>query len=145
MSHIAIYQTKIEVAPLAGEAARANDASWRLLREAVELTANELGGRLAPYIIDYYGAATDCEFGLVTPEFRRGVGVKVMPDTGEVRFIYDDYGGFKLPALKICERIQQNFTALALTEALASLNYSVELQEETSTGGERKLVLRGVS
>lgn len=144
MSHIATYQTKVAVAPLTSEAARAADASWRLLREAVELAAKELGGRLAPYIVDYFGAATDCEFGVITPDFRRGVGVKVMPDSGEVRFLYDDYGDSKLAALKICERIQQNYTALALTQALESLNYTVEIEERTA-GGERKLLLRGVS
>lgn len=145
MSHIAQYSTKICLPWLASESLRDRDPAWRMLREAVELTASELGGRVVPYIIDYYNTATDCDFGIVTPEFRRGVGIQVQPGTGEVRFLYDDYGGYKLQALKVCERIQQNFASLAVTRALQSLNYEVEVAEEQDATGARRVLVRGVS
>lgn len=145
MSHIAKYQTKIVLPWHSSAAVRERDPAWQTLREAVELAAEELGGRVVPYIVDYYNTATDCDFGIVTPEFRRGVGIQVQPGTGEVRFLYDDYGGYRLQALKICERIQQNYAALALSRALKELNYEVELSEERDETGARRLVLRGVS
>lgn len=145
MSHIAKYQTKIVLPWLASEALRERDPAWQTLRRAVELAAEELGGHVVPYIVDYYNTATDCDFGIVTPEFRRGVGVQVQPGTGEVRFLYDDYGGYKLQALKICERIQQNYAALAVARALRELNYEVEVSEERDEDGGRRVVLRGVS
>lgn len=143
MSHIALYNTKIALTPLASATARESDQTWQLLREAVELTASELGGHMVSYVLDYYNTATDCEFGIVTPEFKRGVGIQVSA-SGEVRFLYDDYDGYKLQALKVCERVQQNYASLAITRALRSLNYDVELEEQQENG-ERRLVLRGVS
>lgn len=145
MSHIAQYTTKIVLPWLLSEGLREHDPAWRMLREAVELTATELGGKVVPYIIDYYNAATDCDFGIVTPEFRRGVGIQVQPGTGEVRFLYDDYGGYKLQALKICERIQQNYASLAVTRALQALNYEVEVSEERDENGARRVTVKGVS
>ncbi|MEW6724436.1 MAG: hypothetical protein AB1331_05885 [Bacillota bacterium] len=143
MSHIASYKTKIRLNQLRRGASPEHDPTWRLLREAMEAAAEELGGSVVDVIYDYCGAPTDCDLGLVTDDFPRGIGVRVNPVTGEVAFIYDDYGGFKLKALRICEAIQQSYTTLALARALKELHYEVEM-EEIREGQERAVVVRGV-
>jgi hypothetical protein len=94
-------------------------------------------------VTDYYGREMRCAFALVTPDFPRGIGVRVGTD-GNVTFIYDHYGGYQRVASALCERITQNYTALAVARALGEMNYSVEIEEARETaGGPRAVVVRG--
>ncbi|HCJ10520.1 MAG TPA: hypothetical protein DHW14_05085 [Clostridiales bacterium] len=142
MSVISSYRTRIRLSPerlVGGEV----DPTWRLMEEAVQAAADELGGRVTDRITDYYGRVTVCDFAVVTPEFPRGVGVRVEP-SGEVVFIYDHYGGYQRVGAEIRERIAQNYAALAVARALEQMNYSVEIDEAGGGRGEtRAVVVRG--
>lgn len=147
MSVISSYRTKIRLAPerlVDGEL----DPTWRIMTDALETTAQEYGGRVTGHITDYYGRQTRCQFALVTPDFPRGVGIRV-GSGGEVTYIYDNYGGYQRVAAQISERITQNYTALAVSRALEELNYSVEFEEHeeevpASVGRRRRaVVVRG--
>ncbi|MEW6032996.1 MAG: hypothetical protein AB1645_09000 [Bacillota bacterium] len=142
MSVMTTYRTRIRLSPervVGGEL----DPTWALMQEALEATAQEFGGRLTDRVTDYYGREMRCDFALITPDFPRGIGLRVEPG-GEVTFIYDHYGGYQRVASMLCERITQNYTSLAVARALGEMNYSVEV-EETREGPEqaRAVVVRG--
>jgi len=146
MSHIATYHTRIRVKPLPAdsEAAR-EDPSWQLLREAVAMTANELGGQVTDSVRDYYDAVRWCDIGIITPDFSRGVGLRVVRQTGEIHFLYDPYGDRSGAAKRICDRVTQNYTTLATVRALQALNYDIEIETtEEGPTGRRLVTIRGV-
>lgn len=146
MSVVASYRTKIRLSPekiVDGEL----DPTWRLMEEAVEATAQELGGRVSDQITDYFGNPVRCTYAVLTPNFPRGVGVRV-DRRGDVTFVYDHYDeqnrGYKRAASEIAERITQNYTALAVAKALAEMEYSVEVDEATEgPSATRAVVVRG--
>lgn len=146
MSVISSYRTKIRLSPdrlVDG----AIDPTWRLMREAIDVTAQELGGRVTDHIQDAFGREARCPFAVVSPGFPRGVGVRVGPG-GDVTFVYDPYDekgrGYKRIAGEIAERIAQNYTALAVAKALGEMNYSVEIDEaREGSAGPRAVVVRG--
>jgi hypothetical protein len=117
--------------------------AWLALKDAVEATAEELGGRVEAEITDYYHQTTPCDFAVVTPAFTRGVGLRANRSTGEVSFLYDDYGGFRHTASEIVSRITQNFAAVAIARALMSLHYDVEFEETRTEKGKKEVVVRG--
>lgn len=117
--------------------------AWLALRDAVEATAEEFGGRVDAEVIDYFGRVASCDFAVITPSFSRGVGVRVDRCTGEVFFLYDAYGGFEYEASRIAKRILQNFSAVAIARALESLHYEVEYEERRTENG-KEVLLRGV-
>jgi len=146
MSVMSRYRTKIRLSPTR-EVDGKVDPTWQLMREAVEATAQELGGRVADRVLDAYNKSVVCDFAVITPGFPRGVGVRV-DSAGAVTFIYDHYDqsgrGYRRTAADISEGIIQNYTALAVAKALAEMNYSVEVDEarEGPTGA-RAVVVRG--
>jgi len=143
MSIISSYSTKIKVAPRASRGAgNKGDQTWQLLHEAVIAAAEELSGEVRSEIADYNGTTRQVDFAIATPEFPRGVGIVVSP-SGEVRFMYDHYGGYKRQAEKISELVTQHYTTLAVTRALRALNYDVEIQER-GQGTERRVLVQGV-
>lgn len=143
MSIISSYSTRIRVAPRSARGAgKHTDKTWEILHEAVIATAERLGGEVCSTISDYNGQTKACDFAIVTPEFTRGVGLTVSPG-GEVRFLYDAYGGYKKQAQKICDAVQQSFTSIAVTRALRSLNYDVDVQE-VGEGSSRQVMVTGV-
>jgi hypothetical protein len=145
LSHIASYKTKIKVnASCETRTAREQDPTWRLLRQAVETAAQDLGGRVTEEITDYYGQRTQVVYGVQTPQWARGVGVKVSP-VGAVTFIYDPYDDYRREARKIAETISQNYATLAVAQALRTLNYEVEMDRSAETpAGTRTVLVRGV-
>ncbi|MEW6524113.1 MAG: hypothetical protein AB1445_11220 [Bacillota bacterium] len=145
MSHITTLKTKIklEAALLAGRSVE-EDPGWELLEEAMKAAAAELGGELTTNVRDYYGRRLRCDWGLATPDFGRGVGVKVSRTTGEVTFAYDSYGCDERAIQRICDTITQSYTTLAVAEALRSLNYQVDFEEEHHPVHGRKILVRGV-
>jgi len=141
LSHISTYRANIRVNPVRGSQ---HDTTWQLLEEAIASVAEEHEGRIDEYVTDYFGRRTRVDFALITPTFRNGVGVNVDPKTGEVRFLYDDYGYQRGVIDSLCEELVQSYTALAVSRALDALNYSVEYEESKQSAGERRVVVRGV-
>ncbi len=148
MSHIASYGTKIKVKPGSADGPSSQtDPTWRMLRAAIEAAAQDLGGTIGNYILDYYNNVRSCDFAVITPEFKRGVGIRVSRTTGEVRFLFDPYGDTRGVAKLICDRITQNYTTLAVAKALRELNYDVEVtagDQAEARGGRRDVLVRGV-
>ncbi len=145
MSHVTTLATEIKLeTALANGHPLESDPGWTLLEDAVKIAAEELGGELSTNIRDYYGRKLRCDWGIVTEGFPRGVGVRVSRSDGEVTFAYDSYGGYDAIAEKICDSIAQNYTALAVTEALRSLNYQVDLSEEAHPTEGRRFLVKGV-
>ncbi|MEW6547726.1 MAG: hypothetical protein AB1446_12600 [Bacillota bacterium] len=141
MSQVATYSTEICLGQPEPGRSIEQLPGWEILRQAVETVAEEKGGRVTRRIADYFGRHYDVDFALITPEFPRGLGIKVSRATGEVRFMYDAYGGYEQVVRSLCEAIQQNYSALAVARALQEMNYQVELEEITDQGPDRKLVL----
>ena len=145
VSHVTTLATEIKLeTALANGRSIESDPGWTLLEDAVKIAAEELGGQLTTDIRDYYGRKLRCDWGIVTEGFPRGVGVRVSRSDGEVTFVYDSYGGYETIAEKICEAITQNYTTLAVTEALRSLNYQVNLAEESHPTEGRRFLVKGV-
>jgi len=100
--------------------------SFEILKKSLEIVAEKHRGRLTNYVMDSVGRKTYCDIAIVTPSFSRGVGIKIDRETGEVTFLYDEYGGFRSIARKITEEITQNYVAITLIRAMKSLGYHVE-------------------
>jgi len=144
VSVISSYATRIRVNPRGRHTAGPVDPTWQILRDAVEVTAREFGGWVTDEITDYYGTRVPCDLAVVAPDFPRGVGVKVSPVTGEVKFIFDAHGDLKKVSQRICGSIQQNYTAIAVARTLESLHYQVEYEEEEAASPEtRRVTVRG--
>ncbi|MDI6895623.1 MAG: hypothetical protein AB1503_06970 [Bacillota bacterium] len=141
MSQVATYNSEICLGqPEPGQSIE-QLPGWEILRQAVEAVAEEKGGRVTRQITDYFGRHYDVDFAVITPEFPRGLGIKVSRATGEVRFMYDAYGGYEPVVRGLTESIQQNHSALAVARALEEMNYQVELEEVPDQGPGRKVVL----
>ncbi len=141
MSHISTYETEIKLSPQARVNGKLHP-SWKLMRRALEAVAEERGGSVEDHIIDYYGRRRNVDFALRTPSFPAGIGISVA-GTGEVRFVYDEYGISKRVISDLRQEIVQSYTALAVTEALTSLNYDVEFDETRNRAGKRRVTVRG--
>ena len=93
---------------------------------------------------DVYKRQIYCDWSLAGPIFERGLGIKVDRDTGDVTFICDSYGGYERLAGQIKEKVVQNYIALCVTRALASLNYEVEMEEVKHPTEGKKVLVKGV-
>jgi hypothetical protein len=113
-----------------------------MLHEAVMTAAAQLGGEVRSEISDYSGTTKTCDFAVVTPEFPRGVGITVSPG-GEVRFMFDAYGGYKRQAQRICDLITQSYTTTAVARALRAMAYEVDVEEQ-GQGAERRVMVKAV-
>lgn len=142
MSHIASYSTRIRLPVNPGEDLKASPA-WEVLTGALEVTAREHNGAVTDFISDYYGRRWPCTLALVVPEFPLGIGLEVDTRTGEIRFVYDHYG-HESTVGRICDAINQNYTAVAVTRALRSLHYQVDLEEfPAGNGGAKRVLIKG--
>ncbi len=149
MSHISTYATEIQLNPVAGSSEAATDPSYILFREAMEVVAEEYGGRVENHITDYFGRQRHCTFGLITPQFEAGLGVDVDHATGEVSFVYDAYGVSEDLIDTLKSRILQSFTSMAVGRALMDMNYDVEYEEGSMDPNrpaypKRRVTVRGV-
>lgn len=144
MSHVALYETQIRLALSGGSENLAADPGWQTLQDAVDVVAKEHGGQVTDSVTDTEGRRTRCDVALSVPEFRRGVGVRVNRGTGEVSFVYDTWGGYERTAQAICAEILQNYTALAVSRALAEMHYQVDVQTVADEGRlGKKVLVRG--
>jgi hypothetical protein len=141
LSHISTYRANIQVNPIKEGK---KDATWDMLAEAIGAVADEHGGRVGDTVTDFFGRRTEVDFALHTPEFPNGLGVNVDRKTGEVEFVYDEYGRYRRVISSLCDEITQNYTALAVSNALQSMNYNVQYDEQEERLGERRVVIRGV-
>lgn len=130
MSEIGLYKSRIKVALKEYASNIEANPSFQILKRSLEIVADECGGTLTNYVVDAMGRKTSCDFAIVTPSFPRGVGIKIDRETGEVKFLYDAYGGYGDAARKITDAITQNYVAIAMIRAMKSLGYNVT--EETS-------------
>ncbi len=149
MSHIATYATQLQLNPVSSRAEAKNDESYQLFLEALEVVAEEYGGRVEDHITDYFGRQRRCTFGLITPMFSAGLGVDVDPKTGRVSFVFDDYGVSQDLIQTLQSRVVQTFTSMAVGRALTDMNYDVEVEEGSldpnrPANPRRKVTVRGV-
>jgi hypothetical protein len=127
MSHFSLIRIKIK------------NPNVNLLKKAVEMIAKELGGQTVTQIYDYYGRAMDVTVGLVSANFRRGVGVKVN-ERGEVEIVGDFWGVSRSAVEKFQQLLVQNYASLAMQTALAQLGYQIQAQKV-----QNKVYIRGVA
>jgi hypothetical protein len=110
-----------------------------LLKKAVEEVARELNAEIVHQIHDYYGRArTDIVIGLKNNVFHRGVGLIVTQDG--VQLVGDFYNIPSMEVERLKRMIVQSYTALAISDCLALLGYSVSAQKVQD-----KIYITGVS
>jgi hypothetical protein len=126
MSHFSLIKIKIR------------NPNLTLLRKAVEMVAEEVGGELVTTIRDYYGRTMECAAALKNSTFKRGVGVRVN-ERGEVEVVGDFWGVPRSEVERFQQLLVRNYTALALQTALAQLGYQVQLHRLQD-----KIFVRGV-
>jgi hypothetical protein len=111
-----------------------------LLKKAVEEIARELSAETVHQIHDYYGRArTDIVIGLKNNVFRRGVGLIITQD-GLVQLVGDFYNIPVSEVERLKQMITQTYTALAISDCLTRLGYSVSAQK-----AQDKIYIMGVS
>jgi len=110
-----------------------------LLKKAVEDVGKEIGAEIVHQIHDYYGRArADIVIGLKNNVFRRGVGLIVTQDG--VQLVGDFYNIPVSEVERLKRMIVQSYTALAISDCLALLGYSVSAQKVQD-----KIYVTGVS
>jgi hypothetical protein len=107
---------------------RIRNPNIALLKRAVELVAEELGGEPTTTIRDYYARTMDVVAGVVNKTFHRGIGVRVN-EKGEVEVVGDFYLIPSSAVKQFQELLVRNYTALAMQTALAQLGYRVQVQK----------------
>jgi hypothetical protein len=143
MSHVSSYATQICFRHVAGGGRLEDDPAFEILQQAAQAVAEAHGGRITQSVADVFGRQVRCDLAVSFPEFRQGIGIKIDRKTGELSFLYDAYG--KSPELLqgLTGEIVQNYTSIAVARALQEMHYEVDL-EESGTGADRRVVVRGV-
>jgi hypothetical protein len=127
VSHFSLIKIKIK------------NPNTALLKRAVELVAKELGGEVVSEVRDFYGRTMDCIVGLVNDTFRRGIGVR-LGSAGEVELVGDFWGVPSSAVERFKRLLVQNYAALAMSAALASMGYQVQAQRM-----QERIYIRGVA
>jgi hypothetical protein len=127
MSHFSLVKIKIR------------NPNLTLLRKAVEMVAEEIGGQVVTTIRDYYGNTMECVTAVKSEVFKRGVGIRIN-EKGEVEVVGDFWGVPKSEVERFQQLLVRNYTALALQSALAQLGYQVQVQKVQD-----KIFVRGVA
>jgi len=145
VSHISSYKTdvKLESALSQGRPVE-EDAGWDVLSEAIFATAEEMNLDVSHSFRDYYGRTLACDWGLLGPTIPRGMGISVDRKTGEVVFLADSFGGFERACGEVKDRVMQNYASLCVARALATMNYRVEVEEDSHPVEGRRVLVRGV-
>lgn len=140
MSEVGWYRSQVRIPSVEAYASNLEqNPSFEILRRAMEIVAREHGGRVSDTVDDSYGRNTACDLAVSTPEFPRGVGVKVDRRTGQATFLYDLSGGQRQVAQGIADDITQNYVAICFIRAMKSLGY--EVKEEPAKGSRAKAVI----
>ncbi len=145
MSHISSYKAdiKLESALNAGQSVE-EDPGWEILSEAVGAVAEGMNLDVGHTLRDYYGRGIFCDWVVTGPDMPRGVGINVHRKTGEVTFVCDTYGGYEKAAGEIKDKVLQAYSAICVTRALASLNYTVDVEESEHPIEGKKVMVKGV-
>jgi len=147
MSEISSYQTRISIPSLA-EIKRLEgniidqEPRARLLKRALEILAEDHGGRIVSELKDCDGKTINCLVGVITPECPRGVGL-VADKEGRISFVYDSYGDTQGSGEKIAGEISSNYNAIAMNLALQAMNFEVTIENCRNSKGERLINLEG--
>jgi len=129
MSHIVEARTNIK------------NPDRALLRQVVEIVAGQhAGGRLQDFYVTYEGARRKSALAISTSVVRRGMGISVKRDTGELAFTGDPFG-CRNEFQEIQQQIVQTYVSLATMQALQALGYQVESED----GEAGQVVLTGVT
>jgi hypothetical protein len=147
MSEVSSYRTTITIPSLAQ---RTNldgtivdqEPRIALLQKALELVAQDHGGKVVKQIFDCDGKAIPCLLGVQTLKLPRGIGV-VVGNRGEVSFAYDAYGDASGWGKRLAGEIQANYNAIAVRLALQAMNLEVQVQEVCTSQGLRVIRLEG--
>lgn len=130
MSEIGWYKSRIRLAKVRAYASNIEaNPSFQILKRSLGIVAQEHDGTITDQVTDAAGRKTTCDLAIKTQRFPRGVGIEINDKTGEVTFLYDQYGGQEQLASEISEEITQNYVSIGLIRAMKSLGYTVE--EET--------------
>ncbi len=151
MSEQASYTTSIQIEEPMPETYAQNVSSaaniednprMKILRQAVEIAAQDLGGDVADRITDYDGVERRVLMAIRTKEYPRGVGIDV--ENGRVVYRYDAYdprGGGEKWAKTISSAVNQNYAVIAVMMAHEELGYRVEVRSARSGAGLGKNVV----
>lgn len=153
MSEQASYTTQIEIeepevyepetyAQNVSRAANIEETPrMKILRRAVEIAAEDLGGEVTDRIVDCDGNETRVPMAIRTKEYPRGVGIAV--ENGRVAYRYDAYGdGFKWGKM-ISSAVNQNYAVIAVTMAQEELGYRVEVRSGRDSSSGKQVVVTG--
>jgi hypothetical protein len=128
MSHIVEAKTSIK------------NPDAALLRQAVELVAQQHSGRIQEYYLTYGRQRKRARLAIHTDEIFRGIGVVVAEEGGALTFVGDPYG-YEDAAEALQQQILQTYVSLATMQALAALGYQTTAED----GESGRVILTGVS
>ena len=130
MSHIVEAKTSIVQPDLA------------VLRQAVEVVANQHSGTVESFYLDFYGKRheTNSQLALLTPQLPRGVGL-VITDIGELAFEGDPWSVQSL-FQQMQQEIVQTYVSLATIQALQAMGYTAQALDGEISG---QVVIQGVT
>jgi hypothetical protein len=111
-----------------------------LLRQAAQVIAQQHGGSIQAYYLDYYHQQRQAPLAIQAPDLPRGIGLKVNAKTGELTFIGDNWGYETLYA-QIQQEVVQAYVSLATMQALQQMGYSAQASEAESG----QVIIEGVS
>jgi len=116
MSHFSIIKISIK------------NPDLQLLKHVVEQIARELNAEVVNTIKDYRGNTLSVLIGVRSSIFHRGLGVTVN-SKGEVEIVGDFYRVPMSEIERFKQLLTQYYTALALTQSLTQLGYSIQMQK----------------
>lgn len=122
MSQVAMYRTRLNF----GIALRGGNVGVEhllsILGEAVQVVANDHGGRVTKAVHDGYGRSTPCDFAVVAPKVPHGVGIVIDKQNGTLDLVHDCA---RNTAQEISDAIIQSYVAIATIRAMKALGYRV--------------------
>ncbi len=147
MSEVASYRTVIVIPSLAERTSVAaniidNEPRAALLKRALELLAEDHGGKLVDLVEDCDGKQIPCLMGVSTPEFPRGIGT-VVDKAGLVSFVYDAHGDASGMGRTLAGELSANYNAIAMRMALEAMDMEVGVTEVQGTRTHRHIEIVG--
>jgi len=138
MSEVSSYDTTISIPSLAQRTSLTGffldqEPRAALLKRALEMLAEDHGGRLVPQVRDCDGEVIPCLIGVETRELPRGLGVTVSA-SGQLSFVYDAHGDTEGWGRQLAGEVQANYNALAVRQALLAMNLEVKVTETRNRG-----------
>jgi hypothetical protein len=127
MSHISVMSTTI------------TSPDRVLLRQAVEVVANQLaGGKVRDYYLTYRRQRRKATLAIADDTMYRGMAIQV--NEGKLAFVGDNYG-CEEHYEEVQQQIVQTYVSLATMRALEALGYQTSVED----GQAGQVVLTGVS